>query len=107
MLNYPRAILVFGLEPSNSDQWLEGLKETSKAAHDKNIPIIFATANRDRFARLFAREKVDIPVVACDFTIIRTAARTNPTVYLLKSGTIEDKFGKRNLDDAAEAIREF
>ena len=45
---------------------------------------------------------MDIPVFACDFTVIRTAARTDPTVLLLKKGTIVNKFSSRQLNNVVQ-----
>jgi hypothetical protein len=34
----------------------------------------------------------------CDVTAIKTAARTNPTLYLVKQGTIVSKWGEADFD---------
>ena len=38
-----------------------------------------------------------INIFKCDVTLVRTAARTNPCVYLLKSGTILGKWSAKRL----------
>lgn len=40
----------------------------------------------------------------CDATAIKTAARTNPTLYLVKKGTIIQKWGYADFDQAARFI---
>ena len=53
----------------------------------------------DEAIKNFAGTSVaDVPLFKCDFTAIRTAARTNPTVYLLKEGTILDKQSYMRMD---------
>ena len=56
---------------------------------------------------LIAQNKLMIPVLACDFTVIRTAARTNPTLYTLKKGTIQKKYSYHNFDQAANEIKKL
>ena len=48
---------------------------------------------------------MDLQVFNCDNTVVRTAARTNPTLYLLKNGTIKKKYGYLGIDDAAEELK--
>ena len=36
----------------------------------------------------------------CDFTAIRTAARTNPCLYLLKQGTVINKWSYKKISQA-------
>ena len=38
-----------------------------------------------------------VPVFVCDYTAIRTAARTSPCFYLLKQGTVADKQSSRRI----------
>ena len=47
----------------------------------------------------------NITVLNCDFTAIRTAARANPTLYLLKNGTVVGKWSYAEFDDALETIK--
>ena len=45
-----------------------------------------------------------MPVFVCDYTAIRTAARTNPCVYLLKEGTVADKQGYKRMDKILDRV---
>ena len=40
-----------------------------------------------------------------DVTAIKTAARTNPTLYLIKQGTIINKWGYADFDQALREIQ--
>ena len=42
----------------------------------------------------------EIPVFTCDATAIKTAARADPTLYLLKKGTILNKWSYADLESA-------
>ena len=48
-----------------------------------------------------------IPLFGCDATAVKTAARADPTLYLLKKGTILDKWSYANLDMAIPSIAEL
>ena len=54
--------------------------------------------------RLSVEQFKDVQVFKCDFTAIRTAARTNPTIYLLKEGTILDKQGYKRMDEILKGV---
>jgi hypothetical protein len=46
-------------------------------------------------------------VLKCDGTAIKTAARANPTLYLLKGGTVAGKWSYADFSDAIPAINEL
>jgi hypothetical protein len=48
-----------------------------------------------------------IPVFGCDATAVKTAARANPTLYLLKKGTILDKWSYANFETAIPFLAEL
>ena len=73
----------------------------------KNIPVYFATNERRRMIRFFEAHQIKVQVFACDFTNIRTAARTQPTFYLLRSGTIIDKYSYRQLNHLKSDIEKL
>jgi hypothetical protein len=39
-----------------------------------------------------------------DFTVVRTAARTEPTVFILEKGTIVKKYSAYNLEQATDDL---
>ncbi len=41
----------------------------------------------------------NIPIFSCDYTAVRTAARTNPTAYVLQKGTVIEKRSYRQIDE--------
>jgi hypothetical protein len=84
-------LLLFVLESESTPDWINNLTKVRDAAQKKNIPLFIASANPDKMRLQLAKKKLDIPVFACDFTVIRTASRTEPTLYVLKAGTIKGK----------------
>ena len=107
VLSEPASILLFALDLSTSNHWLNNLKNIVTIAQQKNIPVFCVTSDREGFIQFFAQNKLVIPVLACDFTVIRTAARTNPTLYSLKKGTIQKKYSYHNFDQAANEIKKL
>lgn len=93
ILSQPYTVLVFC---ENFDvpfsKWKKVLAELRGITGKKNIPLYAVTSQRDKAIELFAAAGMqDIPVFVTDYTAIRTAARTNPTIYLLKEGTVVSK----------------
>ena len=46
-----------------------------------------------------------IQVFNTDNTVVRTAARTNPTLYYIQKGSIINKYGYLDITDAAEDLK--
>ena len=46
-------------------------------------------------------------LVTCDATAIKTAARANPTLYLLKGDVIVDKWSYADMESAAKIINQL
>jgi hypothetical protein len=79
--------------------WQNDFEKIYAAAKAKNIPVFAITTQLTEAQKNFAATPFkDIPVLKCDYTAIRTAARANPTVYLLNAGTVIDKQGYKRMD---------
>ncbi|HEY5772267.1 MAG TPA: DoxX family protein, partial [Chitinophagaceae bacterium] len=75
-------------------------------ANKKGIPFYFVTSNRDQANKIYSQMGFqNITVLNCDFTAIRTAARSNPTLYYTKHGTVAGKWSYANLDEALKVLR--
>jgi len=99
ILNENRNILVIG-ERILSGSWIKDLKALQVEAAKKNTPIYIITPEvRTAVQTLQDNEISNIPVFSCDNTAVRTAARTNPTVYILHKGSVIDKKSYREIDE--------
>jgi uncharacterized membrane protein YphA (DoxX/SURF4 family) len=105
ILNQPKAILVFAQNEDNKDQWLKEFGQVVQEAQRKMIPVYFATSVPEKMAKTFSENGINVQIFACDFTVIRTAARVNPTLYILEKGTIAGKYGYRNFSEADKEIK--
>jgi uncharacterized membrane protein YphA (DoxX/SURF4 family) len=95
--------------PEINPGWNKSLILLYTLAKSKNIPIIVVSSNRpEAMAYLNANDlSKDIPVFGCDATAVKTAARADPTLYLLKKGTILDKWSYANMEMAIPAMAEL
>jgi hypothetical protein len=100
VLSQPYAVLLFCEDFSTPlIEWKDDFTKLYTSAKAKNIPVYVIT-NRAEEARInFATTTfADLQIFKCDYTAIRTAARTNPTFYLLKQGTVLDKQSYKRMD---------
>jgi hypothetical protein len=75
----------------------------SKAETGKKIFIISSERKKteDRYAGLtVAGKKLNIPVLTCDATALKTAARNNITLYLMEGAIVKNKWGGTDIEKA-------
>ena len=94
ILSHPYTVLLFcedfSVPVSKWEKDFTGIYNTAKA---KNIPVYMITTQPAEAAKhLAGKPFAGMQVLKCDFTVIRTAARTNPCLYILKQGTITGKW---------------
>jgi uncharacterized membrane protein YphA (DoxX/SURF4 family) len=109
ILSQPYAILLFSIDFSTPvSKWEKGFGELYAAAKAKSIPVYMISGRPGE-----TPEKVkgtsfsDIQILKCDFTTIRTAARTNPCLYLLKQGTIEGKWSYKKMSSVISTVNQL
>lgn len=106
VLSQPYAVLLFCESFSTPvSVWQEDFAKLYAIAKEKNIPVYAITSQLTKARAEFKNTSfADIQVFKCDNTAIRTAARTNPTVYLLKEGTISNKWSYRRMNRATKEL---
>ena len=106
ILSQPKSLLLFNTDlPGNHPAWKKDLLAVYGEANKKGIPFYFVTNNLDSAITVYSQMGIkNINVLSCDFTAIRTAARSNPTLYLLSNGIVKDKWSFANFDEAKKAI---
>jgi uncharacterized membrane protein YphA (DoxX/SURF4 family) len=106
ILSQPNSLLLFNTNmPEKNPAWKNDLLAVYAEANKKGIPFYFVTTNRDSASLLYSQMGFkNINMLACDFTAIRTAARVNPTLYLLRNGTVANKWSYANFDDAKKFL---
>lgn len=99
ILSQPGKLIIVFCKTWKPD-WKEDVNLLEKEAKEKNIPILVSTSVADE-----VEKDLKIPVMRSDFVAIKTAARVDPTIYLLDNGTIKRKWAINDLDKAIEQIK--
>lgn len=101
ILQMPKVALLVSenLATANSG-WKEAFLDFYQKAAQQKIPVTVVTAASLSGTRSLLDDAgfKDVPVFSLDFTAIRTAARTMPTVLYLERGTIKGKYSYRQMD---------
>ena len=104
VLEQPYTVLVFCENFSTPfATWKNDFEKIYAAAKEKNIPVYAITSSMEESMKNF-NPYTGVQVLKCDYTAIRTAARVNPTVYLLEKGMIVDKYGYRQFNKIIPVI---
>jgi hypothetical protein len=73
--------------------WAPVLKLIQLTAKEKQMPLIWVSADAENTSKSLRTLTMEsIPVMRGDLVAIKTAARVDPTLYLLKDGTIQGKW---------------
>jgi len=100
---------IFYFTDGSQNEWAlkEGPGALLTLAAWKGIHVYALTTNADDLKKKFAEAKWNFPVFNIDYTVFRTAARTNPCIYLIKNGTIVDKWPLKRKDAALHYIEKL
>jgi uncharacterized membrane protein YphA (DoxX/SURF4 family) len=82
-----RYLLVFAKDFNNVSDWQGRFNEILKTSLQKNIAVYLVTADAGKATSLFR----NVMILKCDATVIKTAARVNPTYFFMKRDLIVDK----------------
>jgi uncharacterized membrane protein YphA (DoxX/SURF4 family) len=95
--------------PKQNPYWNKAFILLYTLAKSKNIPVFVVSSNRPEAGSYLDANGLGrfIPLFGCDATAVKTAARADPTLYLLKKGTILDKWSYASLQLAVPAIAEL
>lgn len=107
VLAQPYAILLYFEDFSLPvSKWQDDFVELYTAATQKNIPVYVVTSQLQEAVKNFTGNRFSgIQIFKSDNTAIRTAARTNPGIYLLEQGTILDKWSYRTTGKAIRRVK--
>lgn len=86
--------------------WMEEMQSLYENLRKKNIPVYIVSNNIDEVSPHFVNMP-DIGMLRSDVVPIKTAARANPTFYLLHNGTILNKWSYADLDKAEASLNKL
>ncbi len=106
VLSQPYAVLLFCENFSVPvSKWKDSFSKLYASAKEKNIPVFIVTTQLSEAVKNFAGTAfADAQVFKCDYTAVRTAARTNPCLYLLKEGTVLGKWSYHQTGSATKKL---
>ena len=106
ILSQPYAILLFAEDfTAPVKEWSAKFEKIYAIAKGKNIPVFMITTTMNEAPAAIAGTSFSgIKIFKCDVTLVRTAARTNPCVYLLQNGTIVNKWSGKQLVKTEAAL---
>jgi uncharacterized membrane protein YphA (DoxX/SURF4 family) len=95
ILDTDRSIWIWASTVTSFDNIKDDLIALTQKARAQGLPVFFITAQTSEASTQLSRAGLtDVPVYSCDLKAIQTAARVDPTVMLVKKGTI---LAKRSL----------
>lgn len=92
-----------------SPTWNNAFGVILTMAKSKKVPVFIITGDYDNVEAWTARQGIApaVTVLKCDATAIKTAARANPTLYLLKTAIVLDKWSYADFDAALPKVNEL
>jgi hypothetical protein len=85
-----------------SSKWSADFTALWQKSKQQKRPLYIVTADKDKATVFFNTNNNGIPILTCDATAIKTAARANPTLFLMKGPVVQNKW---SWADMKEAIR--
>ncbi|GAC1418941.1 MAG: DoxX family protein [Flavisolibacter sp.] len=104
VLDQREALLLFLPYYLNEQKWITDFKIIVSKAHQQSIPVFIITSDRQGITERLFKAGVQEQIFTCDFTVLRTAARTTPTLYFLRKGTVFEKYSYRRFQKAADFL---
>jgi uncharacterized membrane protein YphA (DoxX/SURF4 family) len=104
IINQPGYVVLYFFNPDDNEE-TKRINDLVNALNRKNIPSYAATTQADKLQQHFEKTGVSLPIMKSDVTAFRTAARTNPTIYLLNNGVIEEKWSGKEISQVKEKLQ--
>jgi uncharacterized membrane protein YphA (DoxX/SURF4 family) len=93
--------LFFVKDFTDTDYWFDAFNNIYQHARQANRVLYIVTTEAETADNFFnKRNKFNVPVFSLDATAFKTAARTNPELYLMKGPVILDKWGWADFKNA-------
>jgi hypothetical protein len=99
----PKYVMILGKDFDKYLEWERAIKNIEDNCAKYKIPIVFVTAD----AKTASEKILNIPILKCDATVLKTAARVTPTVFLMEGAEIRRKYSYRNMANIENAIKNW
>ena len=99
ILSKPSYYLFFVKElEGEGEKWIGVFTDIAKKAKQQNMPIYIVTADTKNIqAFINEQHNFNLPVYTCDGIAIKTAARANPTIFVMKGPVVQQKYSWANM----------
>lgn len=91
-------LLLFAKDFTTIAIWRPTFEKVAAACLQKKIPVLLVTADVGKAIELFPR----IPVLKCDATVLKTAARATPTYFMMQGAVVK---GKHSYADSKQVLQ--
>ncbi len=96
-------LLVMAKDMDQVAEWQSGFEKIVTIARNKQMPILMVTADADKAGSLFP----GMALVKCDATVLKTAARVNPTYFFMQKAVVKGKFSYRDEQKIAKFLEKL
>ncbi len=79
---------------------IQTISNIQKMANTQHNNFLVVSSDADNLKKMLSKKGLTLPVSKGDLVSIKTAARSNPTLYLLEQGKILSKWGRANLQQS-------
>jgi len=87
----------------DTSYWLDKFRKLNSFAKQNNRPLFVIASQASAAQQLLNQQNnFNVPVLSADAVAVKTAARANPTLYLMKGPLIQKKWGSAEIDKAAK-----
>ena len=101
LLETPEYVLVFTQNFINWQKQEDEFNKLKSVCEQKNVPVFIVTSSPDAAKNIAD----DAHILRCDNTVIRTAARANPTYMLMQEANIIAKESYKNVDKLINKLK--
>jgi uncharacterized membrane protein YphA (DoxX/SURF4 family) len=103
-----KLFLIVRETPADAASWRQPFSVILTMAKAKHLPVLFITSDYDNLVAWTGQMGIsDVTMLKCDATAVKTAARANVVLYLLKGGTVVQKWSYADFDRALPAVNEL
>lgn len=103
LFDTPKYVMIMAKDFEDETSWEGTVSKIINQAAKYKISIVLITAD----AKTASEKFQNIPVLKCDATVMKTAARVTPTIFLMENATIKGKYSYRNINAIENAIRNW
>ncbi len=87
----------------DTTQWLKDFRNLHSFAKQSSKPLIIIASQATAAQQFFNQQNnFNIPILGCDATALKTAARTDPALYLMNGSIVKNKWGSADIEKAAK-----